>query len=204
MDNPGEAHWEAAKRVFRYLQGTKGWKLRYGSENKGMVGYTDADGMSQEHRHAISGYSILIDGSAVSWSSKKQELVVLSTTEVEYVAATHAAKEVLWLRRFLSKVFGALTEPTTLYSDNQSAIALAHSQGHFHTRTKHIDIRYHFIRFTIENGTICLVYCPTDDMTADVLTKTLPNAKAKHFATALGLSPVRGGSVGVQTAIVQS
>jgi transposase InsO family protein len=190
MENPGEAHWEAAKRVFRYLQGTREWKLTYGGEEKSMVGFTDADGMSQEHRHAISGYAILIDGGAVSWGSKKQELVVLSTTEAEYVAATHAAKEVLWLRRFLSEIFEPITEPTTLYSDNQSAIALAHSQGHFHARTKHIDIRYHFIRFTIESGSIRLVYCPTDEMTADVLTKALPNTKAKHFARALGLSPV--------------
>src|SRR5204863_2474677 len=92
MENPGEAHWEAAKRVFRYLQRTKEWKLKYGGEKRGLVGFTDADGMSQEHRHAISGHAILIDDGAVSWSSKKQELVVLSTTETEYVAATHAAK----------------------------------------------------------------------------------------------------------------
>jgi transposase InsO family protein len=190
MENPGEAHWEAAKRVFRYLRGTKEWKLSYGKGGEGLVGFTDADGMSQEHRRAISGHAILIDGGAVSWSSKKQELVVLSTTEAEYVAATHAAKEVIWMRRFLSEVFEPLEGPTTLYSDNQSAIALAHAQGHFHARTKHIDIRYHFIRFTIENGAIRLVYCPTDEMTADILTKALPNAKAKHFATALGLAPV--------------
>jgi hypothetical protein len=113
MQNPGEAHWEAAKRVFRYLQGTKGWKLTYGGERRGMEGFSDADGMSQEHRHAISGFAILIDGGAVSWSSKKQELVVLSTTEAEYVAATHAAKEIIWLRRFLSEVFRPLSRPTT-------------------------------------------------------------------------------------------
>jgi hypothetical protein len=131
-----------------------------------------------------------LDGCAVSWSSKKQELVTLSTTEAEYVALTHAAKEALWLRQFLEELFGPINEPFTLYGDNQSAIALAHSQaGQFHARTKHIDIRYHFIRYCIENGSIQLLYCPTEDMVADALTKALPSSKAKHFAMSLGLSP---------------
>jgi ribonuclease HI len=154
--------------------------------DNGLEGYTDADGASQEHRHAISGYAFLIDGGAVSWSSKKQELVTLSTAEAEYVAATYAAKEALWLRRFIGEVFQPFTNPVTLYSDSQSAIALT-KDGSYHARTKHIDIRYHFIRYVVQNGSINLIYCPTDDMTADILTKPLPNIKAKHFATSLGL-----------------
>ena len=186
MGNPGRVHWEAVKRVFRYLKGTRDWKLVYGTEQDGLKGYTDADGASQEHRHAISGYAFLIDRGAVSWSSKKQELVTLSTAEAEYVAATYAAKEAIWLRRLLGEVFQPLANPVTLYSDSQSAIALTRD-GSYHARTKHIDIRYHFIRFVVQNGTINLIYCPTDDMTADTLTKALPSIKAKHFATALGL-----------------
>jgi len=186
IENPGKVHWEAVKRVFRYLAGTRDWKLVYGSNSKGLEGFTDADSASQEHRHAISGYAFLIDGGAVSWSSKKQELVTLSTAEAEYVAATHAAKEALWLRRFIGEVFQPLTNPVTLYSDSQSAIALTRD-GSYHARTKHIDIRYHFIRFVVQNGSIKLVYCPTDSMTADTLTKALPSIKAKHFAAALGL-----------------
>ena len=84
----------------------------------------DADGASQEHRHAISAYVFMINGGAVSWSSKKQELVTLSTAESEYVTATYAAKEALWARRFVSKVFSPITKPLTLYCDSQSAIAL--------------------------------------------------------------------------------
>jgi hypothetical protein len=187
LENPGRVHWEAVKRVFRYLQGTKDWRLTYGGEARGIMGFTDADGASQEHRRAISGSVILIDGGAVSWSSKKQELVTLSTTEAEYVATTHAAKEIIWFRRLLGEIFRPLEYPITLYSDNQSSIALAHTQGQFHARTKHIDIRYHFIRYTIDNGQIQLMYCPTEDMTADILTKALPSGKAKHFARALGL-----------------
>ena len=186
LENPGRIHWEAVKRIFRYLAGTKNWKLVYGINSSGLEGYTDADGASQEHRHAISGYAFLIDGGAVSWSSKKQEIVTLSTAEAEYVAATHAAKEAIWLRRLIGEVFHSLPNRTTLYSDSQSAIALTRD-GSYHARTKHIDIRYHFIHFVVQDGTIKLVYCPTDDMTADTLTKALPSAKAKHFAASLGL-----------------
>ena len=188
-DNPGWTHWEAVKRIYRYLKGTKDLELTYGGDKRGLVGYVDADGASQEHRRAISGYVFMVDGGAVSWSSKKQELVTLSTTEAEYVAQTHAAKEAIWLRRLLTEIFKSIDTPTTLFSDSKSAIALAHD-GHYHARTKHIDIRYHFIRYIIEAGTIKLVYCPTNDMTADTLTKALPSVKAKHFATALGLTTV--------------
>jgi transposase InsO family protein len=188
-ENPGWAHWEAVKRIFRYLLGTKKLELIYGGEKRGLVGYVDADGASQEHRRAITGYVFLVDGGAISWSSKKQELVTLSTTEAEYVAATHAAKEAIWLRRLIGELFKPVDSPTVLFSDSQSAIALA-KDGHYHARTKHIDIRYHFIRYVIEEGTIKLIYCPTDDMTADTLTKALPSVKAKHFASALGLSTV--------------
>ncbi len=77
-----------------------------------------------------------------------------------------------------------------MHDDNQSALALAHSElGQFHAQTKHIDIRYHFIRYTIQDGQIKLIYCPTEDMIADILTKALPSSKAKHFATSLGLLP---------------
>jgi len=188
-DNPGWAHWKAVKRIFRYLLGTQKLELVYGGENRGLVGYVDADGASQEHRHTISGYVFLVDGGAVLWSSKKQELVTLSTTEAEYVAATHAAKEAVWLRRLLGELFKSVETPTTLFSDSKSAITLAHD-GHYHARTKHINIRYHFIRYIIEAGTIKLVYCPTNDMTTDTLTKVLPSVKAKHFANALGLCTV--------------
>jgi hypothetical protein len=106
----------------------------------------------------------------------------------EYVAVTHAAKEALWLRSLITQLFSLKLNPTTLFSDNQSAIAL--TQDHqYHAHTKHIDIRFHFIRWIVENGSLHLVYCPTDDMVADTLTKALPLAKVKHFASQLGLSP---------------
>ena len=145
-----------------------------------------------EHRSAISGYTFLIDGGAVSWMSRKQELVTLSTAEVEYVAATHAAKECIWLRRLIGELFPSLITRTTLHCDNQAALTLA-VDDNYHARTKHIDIRYHFICQCIVRKVIDLVYCPTDDMTADILTKALPQWKVICHSLGLGLhQPSRG------------
>jgi hypothetical protein len=167
----------------------KGLALTYGGEGKtcGLQGFSDADGVSQEHWHAITGFAFLVDDSAVSWSSKKQELVTLSMTEAEYVTSSHASREAVWLRKLIGELFRPLKKPIPLYCNTQSAIALAQNDN-YHARTKHIDIRYHFIRYVIEQGHIHLIYCPTDEMTADILTKALPSIKAKHFASMLGLS----------------
>ena len=184
---PGTAHWEAVKRIFCYLKGTKELWLSYGKgDGKELIGFADADGSMSEDRHALSGYAFLINGGAVSWSTKRQEIISLSTTESEYVAATYAAKEALWLRSLIHQIFGKMLPPTTLFSNNQSAIALA-KEHQYHACTKHIDVRFHFIRWIIEEGKVRLVYCPTEDMVADVFSKALPSPKVKHFATALGL-----------------
>jgi hypothetical protein len=184
---PGLAHWDAVKRIFRYLKGTSELRLTYGGVVKELVGYADADGSMGEDRKAISGYAFMINGGAVSWSAKRQEIISLSTTESEYIAATYASKEALWLRQLISQLFGIHLDATTLFSDNQSAIALT-KEHQYHARTKHIDIRFHFIRWIIEDGKIRLVYCPTEEMVADIFTKALPSTKVKHFALELGLA----------------
>lgn len=139
MNNPGRTHWEAVKQIFRYLLGTKDWRLVYGTTENGLEGYTDADRCSQEHCHAISGYAFLMNGGAISWSSKKQNIITLSTAKYEYVAATYAAKEALWLHQIIGEAFQPLDKLVTLYSDSQAAIALT-KDGSYHARTKHIDI----------------------------------------------------------------
>lgn len=108
----------------------KNWGLTFGGGKEGLEGYTDADGASQEHRGAISGYMFIIDGSTISWTSCKQELITLSTTEAEYVVSTHAAKEAIWLRNFIGEVFSPLVKPTTLHCENQSMLAIA-TNGNF-------------------------------------------------------------------------
>ena len=104
----------------------------------------------------------------------------------EYMAATHTAKEALWLCTLIYQLFSLFPGLSTLYSDNQSTIALV-KDHQYHAHTKHIDIRFHFIRWIVEEGNICLIYCPTDQMIADSLTKMLLSAKIKHFASAFGL-----------------
>lgn len=186
-ENPGIAHWTALKCVFAYLKGTADfWLTLGGVEKTPLLGYSDADGMSTEGRQAISGYAFLIGG-AVSWSSKRQDVVALSTSEAEYIALSHAIKEAIWLRNYLHEVWKIPLDPTKVLSDNQSAIALA-KDDRYHSRTKHIDIRFHFIRYHIEKGNVEVTYCPTEDMVADILTKALPSMKAKHFASCLGLA----------------
>jgi hypothetical protein len=186
MANPGHIHWEAAKRVLRYLKGTKDLRLTYGTRADGLTGYTDADWASQDHRHSTSGYIFLIDGGAVSWSSKKQPVVALSSTEAEFIAATHATKELMWIRMIISEIIRPLTFPTTLLCDNQSAIALTRD-GVYHARSKHIDVRFLFIRDVVSRGLIKLIYCPTNEMTADILTKTLARPKFEFFVLSCGL-----------------
>ena len=186
LGNPGIAHWEAVKRVFRYLASTKAFELTYGSEWQGLEGFTDADGATQEHHRAISGYAFLLDGGAISWSSRKQEIVTLSTAEAEYVAATHAAKEAIWLRKLLAELFPYLLTPTPLHCNNQAALKLA-TDDNYHARTKHIDLRFHFVHQIIANGALKLLYCPTEDMVADILTKALPKWKVVALVNTLSL-----------------
>ena len=106
----------------------------------------------------ILGYVFLVNGGAISWSSKKQELITLSTAESKYVAAMYTAKEAIWLWLIIDKIFQPIIKPITLYFDSQSAIALT-KDGSYHACTKHIDIWYHFIWFIVQNGAINLVYC---------------------------------------------
>jgi hypothetical protein len=115
LTKPGLAHWEAIKRIFCYLKGTNDLWLSYGGTRAELIGFADADGNMSEDCHAFSGYAFLLHGGAVSWSAKRQEIISLSTTESEYVAATHAAKEALWLHLLITQLFSVNLDPTTLF-----------------------------------------------------------------------------------------
>ena len=184
--NPGFTHWTALKRVFQYLQSTKEhWLVLGGNEGQELVGYSDADGMSTEGRRAISGYVFQFHGT-ISWSSKRQELVSLSTAEAEYIAIVHACKEAIWINNVILELLRTEPRPLEIYCDNQSAIALAKTEG-FNPRTKHIDIRYHWIREKVQSGELITPFVPTDDQLADILTKALMPVEVKHFVEKLGL-----------------
>ena len=186
---PGPDHVTAVTRVFKYLNKTKDIRLVYGSNSreKGLVGYSDADWAGDANdRRSVSGYTFILNSGAVSWSSKKQTSIALSSTEAEYISSSEATKEAIWIRRFLLDIGHPQTLATTILIDNQAAIAIARNPT-FHARTKHIEIRYHFIREKLESGEIDVEYVPTDDQIADILTKGLARQKHEYFSTEIGL-----------------
>jgi len=200
--NPGPIHWDQAVHVLLYLIGTKNHGLTFDGNNQDsddlssiILGYTDSDwaGDIDTHR-STSGYVFLMCGAAISWSSKLQTSPALSSTEAEYMACTHTAQEAIWLRQLLEQLVFKQSSPTDLLGDNQGAIALAKNPGD-HPRTKHIELRYHFIRFAISDGHILLDYIPTSEMAADGLTKGLGGEKHSIFLHMLGLKPRPSGSV---------
>jgi hypothetical protein len=197
--NPGKVHWDQAIHLLRYLAGTKDYCLEFnGKSNEDMssliLGYTDSDWAGDiDTRRSTSGYVFLMCGGAVSWSSRLQASPALSSTEAEYMACTRAAQEAIWLRQLLEQL-GFKQTPTQLLGDNQGSIALAKNPGN-HPRTKHIQLRYHFIRFAITDGQILLDYVPTSEMAADGLTKSLTGEKHDVFVRMLGMKSRPSGSV---------
>ena len=170
---PTREHWTALKRLLRYLKGTLKHGILYTKDGSDTcTGYTDADWAGDvDSRRSTSGYIFSLSGGAISWRSQKQKCVALSTTEAEYVAMASAAQESVWLRQLIAELTNSSTTeaPTLLYEDNQSAIAMT-KNPQYHGRAKHIDIRHHFIRQQVAQG---IEYCPTVEMTADILTKGL-------------------------------
>jgi hypothetical protein len=118
----------------------------------------------------------MLNDSPISWESKRQPMVALSSTEAEYITLTQAAKKAIWLRRILADLGHPQASATTIYEDNQSTIKMTEQPGE-HRRTKHIDIRHHFIREKVESNEIRVEYCPTAQQVADIMTKALPKDK---------------------------
>jgi hypothetical protein len=195
--NPTRGHLLAAKRVLRYLAGTLDLALEFhfdgGVVPATLAGFTrgcvvsDADWASDESdRRSISGYCYYFLNSLVSWSATKQKSISLSSTEAEYYSLTHALKEAIWIRLLLSLLSLPSISPFPLLSDNQSACALANNSA-ITSRSKHIDIRHHFIRDHIADGSFCTHWIPTSDMPADIFTKPLPLPLFVKHRTSLGL-----------------
>lgn len=189
MQNPTKHHFGAAKRILRYVAGTVDYGIWYAANSIFCLqGFSDSDWTgSLEDRKSTSGSIFHIGSGAITWSSKKQATTALSSSEAEYVAATSAACQAVWLRRLLAD-FGQLQEGATeIFCDNKAAIAMSENPA-FHGRTKHIDIRVHFIRDLVAGGQIQLRYCNTNEQVADVFTKSLPYEKHAYFRSKLGVS----------------
>ena len=194
--NPTTEHWVAVKRILRYLKGTTSYGLEYlrneDDDEIILSGYSDADWAGDiNDRKSTSGYLFMMSGAATSWKSRKQTCVALSTAEAEYVALAGATQEATWMRQLLEDLYHEQKEPTVIREDNQAAIAIA-QQPHSHSKMKHIDIRYHFVREKVQDNTIELRYCPTNNMLADILTKGLTHDK---FSRLRELSGVKDLSV---------
>jgi hypothetical protein len=214
LGNPGRRHWNEAKCVLAYLKGTSNYVIRYSSNTLPtgeVIGYSRGVGMKPtggsiegfcdsdwagcvDTQRSTSRFVWMMNGGAVCWRSKLQTIVALSSTEAEYVGATPAVQEVIWLRDLLCELKMTDSSPSILNMDNRGATILTHGTGDSH-RTKHIDIRYHFIRSHVEQKRIKVDYLPTDEMIADILTKNLGRTKHEYFTKKLGVVSRLSGSV---------
>jgi hypothetical protein len=187
--NPAPIHWKAVKHVFRYLQGTKDYELVYkpDGEQELFITYSDSNhGACKDTGRSTGGYVVKIGTGAVSWSSKLQSVVALSTTEAEYIAAVEAGKELKWMRSLLGEFGYKFDSASTLCIDNQSSISVAKNPEH-HGRMKHLDLKFHWLRENVEAGLIKPKHVGTNEMIADCLTKPLPRVKHDNCRIGLGL-----------------
>ena len=185
---PTQTHLTAAKRIVRYLKGTKTKGLFYKRGSSELVGYADADfARDIDDRISTSGYVFMLSGASISWFSGKQRTVSLSTANAEYIALSEAAREGLFLKQMFSEI-GVEIGTVLIMQDNQATISMTRNPVH-HKRSKHIDIKYHFVRNEVARKNIKLQYCDSKSMIADVLTKPLPRDCFQRLSESMGLVP---------------
>jgi hypothetical protein len=194
--NPSQIHCALIKRVLRYVAETLNVELKFSKKsqndnsysNDDLIDYSDSDFAGlKDKRHSTDGYVFMLAGGAISHSSKQQQTIALSSCEAEYMTLSEAAKEAIWTDRFLHELGFRDDQSVHLYADNKGAIDLT-TNPLFHKRTKHIEIRWHWIRGVIEKGKISIHYLPTKEMLADGLTKPLPAPAFANFRKMLNLS----------------
>ncbi|KAJ9542665.1 hypothetical protein OSB04_029171 [Centaurea solstitialis] len=202
QQNPGEPYWVAVKNILKYLRRTKDMFLVFGgSEDEISVkGYSDASFQTdRDDFRSQSGYVFTLNGGAISWKSSKQDTIADSTTEAEYIAASDAAKEAVWLRNFLSdlRVVASISRPIDILCDNSGAVAQA-KEPREHRKSRHVLRKYHLIREIIGRGDVRICKIPTEDNVADPLTKPLARVKHEAHANSIGMqyleADYQGGS----------
>jgi hypothetical protein len=190
--HPTQVHWAALKCVLRYIKGTLDVSLTFQCSSKHsndaavIHGFSDSDYGNQAR--SVMGYAFILASGAITWSSNHMPNITLSSSESEYIGLTNAAKEAMWLRTFLSKLHLQPTAPMVIYGDNQVVLSITRNQQ-YHTATKHVTIKWHWIREVIESGDVQVEHMPTKDMTADIFTKVLECIKHMHHVERLGLRP---------------
>ncbi|KAJ9566348.1 hypothetical protein OSB04_002314 [Centaurea solstitialis] len=191
QQNPGEPHWVAVKNILKYLRRTKDMFLVFrGSEDEiRVIGYSDASFQTdRDDFRSQSGYVFTLNGGAISWKSSKQDTIADSTTEAEYIAASDAAKEAVWLRNFLSdlRVISSVSRPIDIFCDNSGAVAQA-KEPREHHKSIHVLRKYHLIREIIGRGDVRICKIPTEDNVADPRTKPLARVKHEAHANSIGM-----------------
>lgn len=188
ISKPTKYDWNELKRVVQYLKGTANYQLYLAARDKSdLIGYADANwGESRHDRKSNSGFVFMLNGGVVSWCSKKQNCVALSSTEAEVIALAEATKEVIWIKQLLFEIGQEINIPITIYEDNQSCRHMI-LNGNASNRTKHIDVRCHFVKDHIKEGLINCLYCSSGEMIADILTKPLQRIKFEKFRSLMGV-----------------
>jgi hypothetical protein len=179
MTEPSEIHMKATKRILRYVKGTLNFGIHYYTSKRfNLVGFSDFDwGGSLDDQKSTSGNCLSFGSGLITWSSKKQSIVSLSSTEAEYVAVTSTGTQALWLRKVLEEIGEKKIHPTMILCDNTSAIKLAKNPVH-HRRTKHFDLKYQFIRDLVQKKEVELRYIKTQEQLVDIFTKAVSKV---HF-----------------------
>lgn len=196
MEKPTVTHWTAVKQILWYVRGTLNYGCCYrrGSGKAELIGYSDSDHAGDVgDRKSTSGQIFFLGENPVSWTSQKQKIVAISSCEAEYVAAAAATCQGLWLSRLLAEMRGEEEASSfKLLIDNKSAIALAKNPVH-HDRSKHIDIKFHFIRDCVETKEVQIDHVGTDDQVVDALTKALGRVKFVELRQRLGVKVISKG-----------
>ena len=193
QSNPGQGHWTAVKNILKYLKRTKEYVLVYKASDLYPMGYTDLDFQSdRDSRKSTSGYVFTLGGGAVIWKSAKQKCIADSTMEAEYVAASEAAKEAVWLKNFLKElgVIQSLPKSITVYCDNSGAVANS-KEPRSHKASKHIERKYHIIREIVQRGDIQVVKIATENNLADPFTKALSGGTFDRHMEGIGVRCIK-------------
>jgi hypothetical protein len=188
MSNPGKEHWEGVKRILRYIRFTADFKLTFWRQKKLKIrGYVDSDWAGcLDTRRSTTGYVFTLGNTAVSWSSKRQQCVTVSSCEAEYVAAGIATREALWISEFLDELGEPDQRPVKIFCDSQSALNLIRNPVN-HEGSKHIHVQHHHIREQYQIGEIKMEYIPTKQQPADALTKAVNRETLERCRTAVGV-----------------
>ncbi|KAM3273113.1 hypothetical protein ACQJBY_042857 [Aegilops geniculata] len=191
MEAPTTAHLAAVKHLLCYIAGTRKYGCRYVKRGDGkLIGYSDSDMAGDvDDRKSTSGNLFFLGGAPITWQSQKQKIVALSSCEAEYVAATTAACQAIWLSRLMRDLLKEEAGATTILIDNKSAIQLCKNPV-FHDRSKHIDVRFHFIRKCVEEGKIRVEHIATGDQLADIFTKSLGRTRFQQLHARIGMVEV--------------